>query len=404
MGQLADRVINKLKESSDARETLKVASMDDTRVKAIKAVMTLGEMELKGLKTDGFSMDDVLEGRFLVKGNYSMDDLSRFTDRQLEHFDTTMRMREYGPIDILKVLQVTSIPVGATQHTYFQADKQGAYKRISGSSRDLPVSFISGNEDTIKIEMGGGVIEWNQQEMDAFDFAGIDYQMEKFRSIRRNYLEDIYDIVVNGNENLLGLNQSAITESQVADSVANPNSVSGAALKYWVNKSGREIVLDLSQARRAIHVATQGVWGGPMLNTGLDSEDQSTNPSAYTCLLPLDAYNLLYEKFMHLADGGTNITVWEYLSSPAGMRATGISQYWVVLDFDSGFNNGTDSGFMLLPNSSEAYSFVKPLDLTPMPIQFQNLSMIIPYYDYFGGMKLIRDDALIRRRTIQLVS
>ena len=106
---------------------------------------------------------------------------------------------------------------------------------------------------------------------------------------------------------------------------------------------------------------------------------------------------------MHTEAGGTNITVWEYLTSDAGKRATGITSYFTVLDFDTAFNSGTDSGFMLMPNSDQAFSFVKVLDLTPNPVQFQGLSMIVPYYDYFGGLKLIRSKALIRRRSIQAV-
>jgi len=58
---------------------------------------------------------------------------------------------------------------------------------------------------------------------------------------------------------------------------------------------------------------------------------------------------------------------------------------------------------MMYPNDMEAFSFVRPLDLTAAPVQFQGLSMIIPYYDYFAGMKLIRNKALKRFRTIQAV-
>jgi len=99
--------------------------------------------------------------------------------------------------------------------------------------------------------------------------------------------------------------------------------------------------------------------------------------------------------------GGTSQTPWSYLNTLEGRQATGITNWLVILDFATSFNTGTDSGFMLLPNDTEAYSFVKAADLTPLASQFQGLSMVVPYYDYYAVMKIIRNKALVRRRTIQ---
>jgi hypothetical protein len=404
MGVLAQQTIQRLEASNELRVNAGVISMDDTRVKMIENLISRSELEMKGL--DGVEIsNEAIMGKTIdakvsmdeADKQVSMDDLSRFTDRQLEDFDRTIREVEYGDIDLLRHLQNTTIPRGATQHTFPLTDLQGKYKRITGSAKDLPTSHISGQEHTIKVEMGGGSLEWNIQEMDAANFANIPYEAEKARAVRRAYLQDIYDITIRGNDNLEGLMTTDIDSAAVADSVDNPNTVAGAALKYWINKTGREIVEDLADARIAIHTGTEGRWGGPFIDDGLEG-----NRSSFTCLLPLAAMNALYKVYMNTSAGGSSPqTTWAYLNSPQGRAATGITNYKVALDFDSAFQSDTAAGFMLLPNDPNAYSFVKAAELTPLPVQFQGLSMIIPYYDYFAGLKLIRNKALVRRYSIQ---
>lgn len=396
MGELVTQTIQRLSDSSELRFQAGIKSMDDRRINTIVDALTRTELEFAGVESDDFSMDEIVYGGVASKQPFSMDDISRFTDRQLEDFDRTIREVEYGDIDILKNLQNSMIPEGATTHTFFLIDKKGSYKRISGSARDLPTSSVSGQEHSIKVEMGGGSLEWNKQEMDAADYAGVPLEMEKVKAVKRSYLEDIYNLTVYGNDNLEGLMSTDIDEAQVADTIENPNTVAGAALKYWVNKTGREIVSDLTDARVAISTGTQGRWGGPVTTTNLEG-----NPATFTCLLPLASYHTLLDSFMLTSAGGTSQTVWNYLNSFDGMLATAITNYQIVLDFDTAFNSGADSGFMLLPNDVNAYSFAKAKDITAMPVQFQGLSMVIPYYDYFAGLKLIRNKALVRRRSIQ---
>jgi hypothetical protein len=214
------------------------------------------------------------------------------------------------------------------------------------------------------------------------------------RAIRRAYLENIYDLVINGNDKLKGLIGS-VSEFAVADTVANPNTVSGTALKYWVNKIGREVVNDWIQARIKIATLTKSRWGGPEAG-GQPEAGNDGNPSGFTGFVSQDGYYQMIDKYMTSDDGGDRPeTVWSYLNSPKGKMQTGISEYVIVHKFGSAFQSGTKNGFMVLPNSPDAYSFEKPLDLTPKPVQFRDLKMIVPYYDYFAGMKLIRDDALV---------
>jgi len=105
---------------------------------------------------------------------------------------------------------------------------------------------------------------------------------------------------------------------------------------------------------------------------------------------------------MNTSAGGSNPqTTYDYLTSIQGMRATGVTKIVVILDFAGSFNSGAAAGFMLLPNDDESYSFIKASDLTPVATQFDGLSMKVPYYDYYGGMKIIRNKALVRRYSIQ---
>lgn len=409
MGELAQRAIERMAYSRSFREDAGIASMDDTKVKMYEDLLTRVELELAGF--DGVSMDtaDILDkdigldvSRMGVApvDHASMDDFSAFTDRQLEDFDRTMRDVEYGNIDWMPAMQNITIPRGATKHTFKLDDLQGEYKRITGSSRDLPVSHISGEEYSINVELGGGALEFNIQELDAANFAGLPLEAKKARAVRRAYLQDLDTLGVNTsdfNPNLVGLMTSDIDSAAVADTVENPNTVTGAALKYWVNKTGREIVQDLADARIAIHTGTEGRWGGPFQMDNLGDSNRAT----FTCALPLLALNTLYKIFMLTSAGGTSQTTWSYLNSLEGIQATGITNWQVILDFDNSFNSGAAAGFMLLPNDPEAYAFAKAADLTPIATQFQGLSMIVPYYDYYGGMKIIRNKALVRRYSIQ---
>ena len=330
-----------------------------------------------------------------------MDDLSAFTDRELEHFDQVMRDVEYGNVDWMPKFQNTTIPVGPTKHTFKLDDLQGEYHRITGSSRDLPVSHISGEEFSIKVELGGGALEFNIQELDAANFANLPLEARKARAVRRGYLQDLNTLGVNTsdvNPNLVGLMDSGIDSAEVADTVADPNSVAGALKKYWINKIGREIIEDITDARIAIHTGTEGRWGGVFPDDNLDE----SNRASFTLSLPLAALNALFKTYMNTSAGGSNPqTTYDYLTSIQGKRATGVTRIVVILDFDNSFNSGAAAGFMLTPNDTEAYSFVKAADLTPVATQFQGLSMIVPYYDYYGGMKIIRNKALVRRYSIQ---
>lgn len=409
MGELAQKAVERMAYSRGFREDAGIVSMDDTKVKMYEDLLTRVELELAGF--DGVSLDtaDILNkdigldisqiGAHPVS-HASMDDLSAFTDRQLEDIDRKMYEVEYGNIDWMPAMQNIMIPRGATKHTFKLDDLQGEYKRITGSSRDLPVSHISGEEYSINVELGGGALEFNIQELDAANFGGLPLEARKARAVRRAYLQNLNTLGVNTNDfnpNLVGLMTSEVDSAEVADSVDNPKTVAGALLKYWENKTGREIVQDLADARIAIHTGTEGRWGGPFQADNLSESNRAT----FTCALPLDALNALYKTFMLTTAGGTSQTTWSYLNTLEGIQATGITQWQVILDFDGSFNSGAAAGFMLLPNDPEAYAFAKAADLTPLAAQFQGLSMIIPYYDYYGGMKIIRNKALVRRYSIQ---
>jgi len=393
---LAQQTIGRLKESSELRIQAGIVSMDDTKIKVIEDMLTRVDLELAGIDSDQFSVDDILEGVTFAKEEHSMDDNSAYTARQLEDFDYTQRDIEYANKDYLSWFPVIAPPVGATKHTFFLNDMQGEFKTITGASTDLPLSHISGQEHSVTIIMGGGSIEWNQQELDSANFANVEVQSRKAKSIRRAHMQWLAARIVHSQDGLIGFDDDAIDEAALADTVDDPNSVSSTALKYWINKSGREIVADLIDMRNAIYTGTLGIWGGTNIDTGVEGSITS-----FTLTMPLGAVAVLLKKYMHSQAGGTNITVWEYLNSPMGKLATGITRYRVIHEFTAAFNSNTVPGIMMTPNSPEAFRFIQPKDLTPLPVQFKNLSMMIPFYAYFGGLEIIRNKAIIKRYNVQ---
>jgi len=393
---LAKETIGRLKESGELRIQAGIGSMDDTKVKVIQDMLTRVDLEMAGIDSDQFSVDDILEGVTYAKEDHSMDDASAYTARQLEDFDYTRRDVEYADIDYLSWFPVISPKVGATKHTFFLEDMQGEFKTITGASTDLPLSHISGEEHTANIIMGGGSIEWNQQELDSANFGNVDVQGRKGRSIVRAHLEWLAARIVVSQDGLVGFDTDGIDEAALADSVVNPNTVSGTALKYWINKDGREIVADLIGMRDAIYTGTLGRWGGTTVDVGIEG-----SMTSFTLTMPLAAVSVLFKKYMHSTDGGTRETVWEYLQSPMGKMATGITRYRVIHGFTSAFSSNTVPGIMLTPNDPNAFRFLQPKSLTPLPVQFKNLSMMIPFYAYFGGLEIIRNKALVKRYNVQ---
>ena len=164
MGVLTQKAIERMSYDRGFRESAGVTSMDETKVKVYEDVLTRVELELAGFDGESISTEQILDkgintniddyGAASIDDNQhvSMDDLSAFTDRELEHFDQVAREVEYGNIDWLPKLMNTTIPVGPTKHTFKLDDLQGDYHRITGSSRDLPTSHIPGQEFSINVE------------------------------------------------------------------------------------------------------------------------------------------------------------------------------------------------------------------------------------------------------------
>jgi len=397
MGKLAQDMLDYAVNSYDAKRFLSSGQTPfDSKLNMLEDSLTRVELELGGIDTSN-AQPGALSGK-------SMDDGSSFQVPDVIHFDKMFREQEYADIDLLSKLQTTStIPVGKIEQRFFIDDYVGEYKRAKASANDAPLVSLKGESYSVNVEMGYGAITWDQQEMDTATFSGRPLDMMRVRAIRRAYLENIYKLVIFGDDKLKGLMNGGIDIFQVADTVINPNSATGTAKKYWVNKTGREIVNDLTKARETIALATQSRWGGA--TAGLMNGVKG-NSSSFTCLISQSAYYVLLRKFMTGEDGGSSLplTAWEYLNTTNGKLATGITEYVIVHEFDKAFNSGTDSGFMLLPNSTEAYSFERPLGLTAKPVQFVDLMMKVPYYDYFAGLKLIRDKSIVGYRTIAAVS
>jgi hypothetical protein len=396
MGKLAVEAVDYIRNSYEAQRNLGLDNgSKDAKMNMIVDSLTRAELEFNYINTDNLRSESIL-GKSLDSGmvNHVPD---------ITGYDRTLRFNEYADVDILKHMQVTNtMRVGEKEQDFIIDDFAGEYKRLTSASANLGNITLDGQSYKIKSEMGGGSISWTQEDIDVATRSGRPLNMMLVRGIARKYLENIYDLVVYGNDKIKGLMNSNITELDVAETRDNPNGVAGAALKYLENQSARELVKIFTQPRIEIAKNTQSRWGGAMagIDTGVDG-----NPSSLTCFIAQKAYWVLVDKLMTDASGGDRpYSVWSHLHSSEGMKQTGITKYVIVHAFDDSFANKTSAGFMVLPNSQEVYSFEKPLDLTPKPVQFMDLKMIIPYYDYFAGMKLIRNNACIAYKGIAEVA
>lgn len=389
MGDFVKQTMEHLTNVPDAQYRLGISdgngTSKDAKLNLIEDSLARVEWELAGYDCSHIKPRDMI--------GKSFDSAFAAHLPQLQHYDMTPRYVEHGDLDLFPRLQRTStMPVGAKQQDFRLDDFAGNYSAIN-SAATLDQISVSGQSFSIKSQMGGASISWTQEEIDQAAYAGVPLDTQLVRGIRLKYIEYIHDIMIYGDNKRVGL-IGTVTESDVSDTVVNPNSAAGAALKYWINKTGIEQVKDLITARNAIATATLGRWGGS--RAGMPG-----NPASFDCLISQSAQQILTQTYMTTQDGGDRpMTVWAYLQTPEGMIETGITNYIVLASLNTAFGSQTTAGFMLLPQSVDAYSFEKPLDLTPKPVQFSDLKMTVPYYDYFAGLKLIRDAALISYKSI----
>ncbi len=391
---LVDGALGLLKNDYRAQLEFPFSLDDGTKVANFVSGLFKIEAELNGVKSDSFSQDQLLK-------DFSLDDDSFFTSRALENIDATIRFWKYTDLPFLtNVPFKNDIPVGVSRHTWQYYDFTGSYKRSQANNTDLPTAQVKGLEDNIVIHPGSGAIGWNRMELDSAQFANAPLEATKAKALFRAYSENIHNLMIDPtvgadiNPLLKGWMRSDIGEYAVP-------ATGTASSTYWADKTGRLIADDLNFARQKISTGTRGRYGIVQpAKYGLDNGVSANLTLAVT----LAAFDILSQKYMYSEAGVSTQTVLDYIQSPEGMNRLGINQIIVVPQLEGKFNSGTEDGFILYVNDSDVLQFAKPLDLTPLPVQFNGLNMSIPYYDYYGGMILYLKSAAVRFNAIIDVS
>lgn len=387
---LVDGALGLMKNDYRTQQELPFSLDDGTRIANFVSGLFKIEAEMNGVKSESFSQDQLLK-------NWSMDDDSFFTSRALENIDKTVRFWLYTDLPFLTTVPYKNdIPVGVSRHTWQYYDFTGSYKRSQANNTDLPTAQIKGVEDSIVIHPGSGVIGWDRMELDSAQFANAPLEATKAKALFRAYSENIHTLMIDPavgediNPLLKGWMRSDISEFAVPATGTSSST-------YWVDKTGRNIADDLNFGRQKISSGTRGRYGIVQpVKYGLDS-GVSAN---LTLAITLDGFDILSQKYMFTGAGASNQTVLDYIQSPEGISRLGIMQIIVVPQLGGKFNSGTEDGFILYVNDSDVLQFAKPLDLTPLPVQFNGLSISIPYYDYYGGMILYLKAGAVRFNSI----
>lgn len=235
-----------------------------------------------------------------------------------------------------------------------------------GSAKDVTFVGEDGGEKVQKVYDIVTGIRYDLREIEATqvmatrtDIPSVRLDILRIETARRAIAELENKLVLVGDskyaiEGLL--NATGITSESVADTVTNPNSVSGAAKKNWPNKTPKEILKDLSTARTK--AKQKGLF----------------NPD--TLVLPSDQYDLLDQPY---ADNST-MTIRQWLTS----QGVNFPKVFVAKELGSDFNLLGVDALLVLDSSPEIAEIAVP----------RELELRAPIYDIMGNSEQVVMESL----------
>ena len=181
---------------------------------------------------------------------------SVFFARQLEYVKAQTYDIKKVALSALSLMPVdTSIPEGATTHTYRQYDTVGMAKIIANYANDLPRADVTGKEFTFPIRSIGNAYGYNVQEIRSAQFAGINLTTRKASAAQRAHNEKINQLAFFGDadNNLPGLVSNAnIPEVTLAADGTGSS-------KAFSAKTSDKIVRDINSLINKVITQTKGV-------------------------------------------------------------------------------------------------------------------------------------------------
>lgn len=280
---------------------------------------------------------------------------SIFFARQLEYIKSKTYDVKRVPLNALALIPVsTSIPEGATTHTYRQYDSVGMAKVIGNYATDMPRADVTGKEFTNPIRSIGNSFGYNVQEVRSAMFAGVDLSAKKSASATRAHQEKINQLAFAGDADhgLPGLlNNANVPEVTLAADGTGSS-------KTFASKTADKIVRDVNALinkiitqSKGIHRATQ-VW------------------------MPIEQYALIATTQNSVA---SDTTILEFLQK----NHPGV-EFKQVVELDGAGAGGADRMYAM-ENSIENWQLEIPMMQKIYSPQQQGLEFVIPVESRFAG-------------------
>ncbi len=331
-----------------------------------------------------FVINDAVEN-LIRSGALLNDDEGVFFQRQLEYIQAQSYDVEYPELMGRQVFALnTEGGEGINHITYRSYDKRGETAIIAGKATDLPRGDINGEEYTIDVKTLGNAFGYSRQEIAAAKVTGMPLEARKGEATRRSYEEKVNQLIWFGNaENKLhglfggpaGAPWSTVTTNAVADGTGGG--------KNWQDKTGVEIVKDLTSALSNMYVDTKKIYRPDTILISVEKLMYLTNTpiSDEFPLVSIMKWFLENNKFIKSVDQFKDINELESIYPDVAGGDT-------ISDFKP--NGDGVEGFTIMASGADNARIREPFPYIHLPVQLKGLEFEINCYGRFAGVEMIR--------------
>ena len=292
--------------------------------------------------------------------------------KQAVTYETKMWRRKYRQNQFRQLVKVRrgTDNAWAAGIAHYSSDFQGEARWLSMAGTDFPVVNIERFQHDLRIEAKSIGYDWHLQEDAQAKMIGYRHLEEKIMACRKVFEKECEHVFRNGHADLGWdgfLNMSRVTRRDSGDTTANPNSVSGAALKYWFNKTGKEVIADINNMLVAPWLKTEGdmICDTVLLPKNLYAWMVDTDYSDHHPTVTI--MERLKQKNLYTANTGNELTV-KYMH---GLETAG---------------QGGNSRIITYLNDEEVLTFLIPMPLRFFPAQRNLLRYVRPAIFRLGGL------------------
>lgn len=292
--------------------------------------------------------------------------------RQLEHFFAKIYEVEYPLTKGRKLIPVdTSVPSGASAHTYRMFDEVGQAKLIASYADDLPIVNATGKEFANPVRGIGDAFFLSIQDIRASAMLGVDLDT-RLANTARDVMERKLDALMASGDSTAGLGGFGTnTDVPVLDGAGVTGGTALTGL-WETTATAAQIQADLEKLCKQIFVNTKGIHGDPdstKLTVALP-----TNLYAKLASTRLDAFNM--------------ITLMEYVLAHVPFIGEIVS--WSRLDTIGKTGSAQTGGNRVVVYSKDpdVVQAVIPQEFEMLPMQPKALGYYVPCHMRFGGVTI----------------